>query len=93
MRRTKYIKGYGYVTFGNGLSETLIEGIKTFVGSKTARDSLSEAVKAASKSAGDKLGTKLVEKAFEKKEKQRGKVSLKDIYGESIFKGRGLKRI
>ena len=95
-RRTEYVKGYGYVTTGDGLTDTIIEGIKTIVNSKTARDSLSEAVKAASKSAGDKLGSRIVEKAFEKKDKPKCKASIKDIYGESIFKkqsGRGFKRI
>ena len=93
-RQTEYVKGYGYVTVtGDGLTDTIIEGIKTIVGSKTARDSLSEAVKAASKSAGDKLGTKIVEKAFKSKDKPKAKVSLKDIYGDGMFNGRGLKRI
>ena len=83
MRETAYVKGYGYVT-GDGIFDTVLEGIKTVASTKTFQDSLSEGVKAASKSAGDKLGSKLVEKVFEKKKKPDD--ILKEIYGKSLFK-------
>ena len=53
MRETTYIKGYGYVT-GDGIFDTIVEGIKTLASNKTVQDGLKEDFKAASKSAGDK---------------------------------------
>ena len=84
MRQTTYVKGYGYVT-GDGIFDTIVEGIKTVASSKTVQDGVKEGFKAASKSAGDKLGSKIVEKAFEKKQKKPDDI-LKEIYGKSLFK-------
>ena len=71
-RKTEYIKGYGYVTTGDGLFDTVIGGIKDLVTSKAVRDAGSEALKAAAKSGGDKLGSKVVERVF--KDKQSNKI-------------------
>ena len=59
MRQTAYVKG-------DGIFDTLLEGIKTVASTKALQDSLSEGVKAASKSAGSKLGSKLVKKKSSK---------------------------
>ena len=69
MRETAYVKAYGYVT-GDGIFDTILEGIKTVASNKTKQDGVKEGFKAASKSVGDKLGFKIVEKAFEKKQKK-----------------------
>lgn len=94
-RNTKYVRGYGYVTqSGDGLFDTVIDGLKTIATSKAVIDAGSEALKAGAKSAGDKLGAKIVERAFKKKETMKmpkSKKLLDDIYGQSIF-GSGLKR-
>ena len=83
-RHTEYIRGYGWTTTtGDGILDTITEGIKTLVTSKAVRDAGSEALKAAAKSGGDKLGTKIVERAFdrrgkEKQEKQQKPTNLDD---------------
>ena len=88
-RQTEYIKNYGCVTQnGDGIFDNLSTIAKTIVSSPTVQVAGKEAFKAASKSAGNKLGSKLCERVFERKDK---KVSLKDIYGDSLFRANGLK--
>ena len=76
-RETEYVRGYGYVT-GDGILDTITEGIKTLVTSKAVRDAGSEALKAAAKSGGDKLGTKIVERAFKEKRQSNGEEKTKE---------------
>ena len=105
-RRTEYVKGYGYVT-GDGILDSVVQGLKTLVASKAVGDAASEALKAGAKSAGDKLGTKIIERAFKgnPRNSPRSNASndsipnnlLKEIYGNSLFgkkqSGKGLCRI
>ena len=93
------MKGYGYVT-GDGIFDT----ITSLITSKAVKDAGSEALEGFAKSAGDKLGTKVVERAFKEKSskqeptkqqstKKQSRDILKEIYGTSLFKGNGLKRL
>ena len=90
MRRSRYYKGYGYIS-GDGIFDTLT----SILSSSRTKDILTEGAKALAKSAGDKAGAKLVEKistTSKTKSKPRNSEDvLKQIYGNSII-GKGIKK-
>ena len=109
MRQTTYYPGYGYVTkdesfeyVGNGIFGDLVKNLIT---SQAARDIAVDAGKSFASTAGKKVGEKagdaLINKVFSKKDKpidtkksiNANKNILSKIYGDGLFRGRGLKRI
>ena len=109
MRQTTYYPGYGYVTkdesfeyVGNGVFGDLFKNLIT---SQAARDIAVNAGKSFASTAGKKAGDALIDKVFSKKDKpidspantkksmNENKDILSKIYGNGLFRGRGLRRI
>lgn len=104
MRETKYFHGYGYITTGNGIFDNVIN----FLTRKEVADVMKEGLKAAGKSAattiGERAGKKIADKIIRPKPSIRPKSEikptkkkeedvLKQIYGDGLKRGKGLKRI
>ena len=107
MRQTTYYPGYGYVTkdesfeyVGNGVFGDLFKNLIT---SQAVHDIAVDAGKSFASTAGKKAGDALIDKVFSKKDKPidsptkksitENKDILSKIYGNGLFRGRGLRRI
>ena len=107
MRQTTQYPGYGFVTkdesfeyVGNGVFGDLFKNLIT---SQAVHDIAVDAGKSFATTAGKKAGDALIDKVFSKKDKPidsptkksitENKDILSKIYGNGLFRGRGLRRI
>ena len=71
MRTTKFYKGYGFITTGEGIFSNIVKGITSIATSPKTKDIIVEGSKAAAKSFGDKAGSHLGDKIVSNSKKSK----------------------
>ena len=71
MRITKFYKGYGFITTGEGIFSNIVKGITSIAASPKTKDIIVEGSKAAAKSFGDKAGSHLGDKIVSNSKKSK----------------------